>query len=77
MILISIICHRIDLAEKLNVIWVRSQLSGLMQSPNVISGGNCSPVTGLMRFTVSADCKQVGDDEDPCPQLCTLHWAAW
>ena len=20
--------------------------------------------------------KQVGDDEDPCPQLCTVHWAA-
>ena len=24
---------------------------------------------------LSVDSKQVGDDEDPCPQLCTLHWA--
>ena len=71
MILIAIICHQSDLAEKLNVIWVRSQFSGplrAMQSPNVISGG-----TVLAWWDLQG--KQVGDDEDLCPQLCTEHWA--
>ena len=76
LILISIICHRSDLAEKLSVIWVRSQLSGLIQSPDVISGGNCIQWLGWWDLQcVAADCKQVGGDEDlSFPQLCTtLH----
>ena len=78
MILISIICQRTDLAEKLNVIWVRSQLSGLCNAKSqCYFWGELYWADESYRVCLSTvNTKQVGDDEDPCPQLCTVHWAA-